>query len=666
MKKIKIALILMLSIGLVQAQTIERLDLQRIANQSELKGALIVTGNSQKEATCGVLLNFGDDTAPELIEASINQPTEFKHVYGKTGTFQLKAEGRGIVRLFSAVQPCAERISRLVNIFDQTQFAADSLDIVVMVKTKSSRNSRPPSFASNLDGTPKLVNMDSVLCLNTSLLRPKPSDQGDEEYIVQKMQQSKQLELLAADELYKQADLLDAKKTVETHFERVLQTLQHTGNSNDACRREYEAPSLNNLGMLSNSQAFAIPKYLLPNLQKMQFFKEINSYTPLYTLTLQEAKQISQTSQESAAQAALQKKKTTEEFNSLAQSNSKDRVGSLILGADSRRRDTKNVCTLSYKDLDAAAISGYRGLNTDMLLPQMKERYAKQGISFSKGFNKVFENINDAFVEISLKPETCGLFVDYPNNLSELEAGFKRVKNFPTSLGSLMDSNAARELFATQRGYADYKAYIFAKSISGGAEDVKKLKTFGIIDKAGFDELALEMQQSQYSKTVGLDVIYMYLNDREAAKLKKTTVVAERDFRVAEDNKRREKEQIERQRRREAYAKEFPYEAVISCEFQGRHSNLVPCFAGGRNDASTELEIRNGTNYGMYKSYDLYRLGSEQSGEGLIVPLGNTFEVKAQNASDTLTLTVKIRETATGKNIYTKSAAQYGVVRVNR
>jgi hypothetical protein len=301
-----------------------------------------------------------------------------------------------------------------------------------------------------------------------------------------------------------------------------------------------------------------------------------------------------------------------------------------------------------------------------MLQPQMKERYAKQGILFVKGFNKVFENINDAFVEISRQPEICNVFVDYPKNLSELEAGFKRAKNFPTSLGSLMDSSAARELFATQRGYSDYKAYNFAKSISGGAEDIKKLKTFGITDKPGFDELALEIQQSQYSKTVDLSVMYTYLNDRDAAKIKKTTAVAERDFRLAEDNKRREKEQIERQRRREAYVKEFPYEAVVSCEFQGRHSNLASCFVGNRNDVSTELEVRNGANYGMYKSFDLYRLGPEQSGEGLIIPFNSNFEIKAQNSSDTLTLTVKIRETATGKNIYTKSASQYGVIRVNR
>jgi hypothetical protein len=81
---------------------------------------------------------------------------------------------------------------------------------------------------------------------------------------------------------------------------------------------------------------------------------------------------------------------------------------------------------------------------------------------------------------------------------------------------------------------------------------------------------------------------------------------------------------------------------------------------------STELEIRNGTDYSMYKSFDLYRLGREQPGEGLIIPLNPTFEINAQNSSDSLTLRVKIRETSTGKGIYTKSAAQYGVIRVNR
>jgi len=342
--------------GQAQAENIERLEIQPRTNQSEIKGTVFVTsnpknGSSPSESTCGVLLNFGDGTAPEVIEATINQATEFKHSYSKTGTFQINAEGRGIVRFFSAVQPCERRTSRLINIFDLSQFAEGSLDIVVMARTKASRNSPPPYFANNLDGTPKLVNLKSALCLNTSLLRPKPSRQGSEEYIVEQIQQAKQLELLAADDLYKQMDLQDVQKTTENHFERVLQTLQHTGNGNDACRREYETPSSNNLAMLSNSQVFAIPKYLIPSLQKTQFFKEINLYTPLYTLTLQEAKQISQSNKEGAAQSALLEKKVAEEFNVLAQTNSTDKVGSLILGGDRRSKDNKNVCTLSYKDL---------------------------------------------------------------------------------------------------------------------------------------------------------------------------------------------------------------------------------------------------------------------------------------------------------------------------
>jgi len=666
MKHIKIMLAMLVLIGQAHAQTIERLEFEPLTNQSEIKGSILVTGSASKDPTCGVLLNFGDGTAPELIEAAINQPTEFKHVYAKTGTFQFKAEGRGIVRFFSSVQPCAQQAYRLINVVDPAQFEDGSLDILVMGRTKSARGSAPPDFASNIDGTLRLVNLKSVLCLNTSLLKSKVPNQGFDQRVIREIQESQQLGLLAANDLYKQAGLLDVQKAVENHFERMLKNMKHTGNSNDSCTRIHEASVQNSLGMLTSSQVIAVPKYLLPSLQKVQSFSGIQYYTPLYTLTAEEAKRISQANQETEFESAQLERAVTEEFRLLAQSGSKEKVGSLIISATRSGKEPPAVCTLNYKDEDATAVAGYRGQHMNMLLPHMKERYAKQGISFARGMNKVFDNINDAFVEISRQPDVCHVFVDYPKNLSELESGFKRARSLTTSLGVLMDANAARELFSTQRGYVDYNSYKFAKSISGGAEDAKKLRAAGIINKVGFDELVLEIQQAQYSKAADLSVIYSYLADRDNAKIKKINVLAERDARLAEDKKRRDKEELDRQARREAYAKEFPYEAVISCDFQGRHSNLIACFAGGRNDVSTELEIRNGTNYAMYKSFDLYRLGREQPNEGLIVPLSPNFEIKAQNSSDTQTLTIKIRETATGKNMYTKSAAQYGVIFVNR
>ena len=188
-----------------------------------------------------------------------------------------------------------------------------------------------------------------------------------------------------------------------------------------------------------------------------------------------------------------------------------------------------------------------------------------------------------------------------------------------------------------------------------------KLNASGVNNKSDYDNLVAEMKQSQHSDSQDLRGLFDYINDKEKGIAKRTSALVERDIRVAEEKIRREKEEADRQRQKEAFAKEFPYEAIISCDFQGTHTNLVSCFAG---DVGTELEIRNGSNYRMYKSFDLYQLGHERPREGLVLPLSSNFQIKAQNSNENLVLTIKIRETATGKLTFNKSASKYQVINV--
>lgn len=111
-------------------------------------------------------------------------------------------------------------------------------------------------------------------------------------------------------------------------------------------------------------------------------------------------------------------------------------------------------------------------------------------------------------------------------------------------------------------------------------------------------------------------------------------------------------------------AKEFPYEAVIRCEFNGSHSNVVVCFMGS-GASGTELELTNGDAYKMYKAYELQNnnVGTETR-EGFIIPLRKNFSLIAQNSSKSMTLNVVIRNTATKQKLFEKSASQYGVISV--
>ena len=60
-------------------------------------------------------------------------------------------------------------------------------------------------------------------------------------------------------------------------------------------------------------------------------------------------------------------------------------------------------------------------------------------------------------------------------------------------------------------------------------------------------------------------------------------------------------------------------------------------------------------------SGEVRQLGN-QTAEGLVIPLRSNFKIQMQNVDDTLVLSVKVVSNATGRVVFTKSAAMYGVI----
>ena len=127
----------------------------------------------------------------------------------------------------------------------------------------------------------------------------------------------------------------------------------------------------------------------------------------------------------------------------------------------------------------------------------------------------------------------------------------------------------------------------------------------------------------------------------------------------------RKKQAAERKRKAklaaEKLAKEYPYYVVVSCGFDGRHMNILACFAGR---VDTEIELSNGRDYGLYQSYQIGRLGTEYT-DGLHINLRSTFDFKAQNSSESLILGAKVFSRATGDVLFQKQVSRYGVIRVS-
>jgi len=107
----------------------------------------------------------------------------------------------------------------------------------------------------------------------------------------------------------------------------------------------------------------------------------------------------------------------------------------------------------------------------------------------------------------------------------------------------------------------------------------------------------------------------------------------------------------------------YPYEAILSCGMR-EHINIIPCFAGGSLGFDTELTIGDGSIEKMYKAYNIGEAGEERV-DGLHIQLPSTFTLQAQNSHQTLTLQLQILEKRTGKIVFQKQAAQFGVVSVS-
>jgi hypothetical protein len=93
------------------------------------------------------------------------------------------------------------------------------------------------------------------------------------------------------------------------------------------------------------------------------------------------------------------------------------------------------------------------------------------------------------------------------------------------------------------------------------------------------------------------------------------------------------------------------------------HINIMACFAKSGYGADTELELKNGNEYGLYKVYNMTGVGQEYR-DGFHIKLSHHFSIKAQNSHKILTLSLKVIDSK-GDVVFQKSAGQYGVISVS-
>ena len=105
---------------------------------------------------------------------------------------------------------------------------------------------------------------------------------------------------------------------------------------------------------------------------------------------------------------------------------------------------------------------------------------------------------------------------------------------------------------------------------------------------------------------------------------------------------------------------QFPYEGDISCTYGNNQLPVMACMQIG--NITTNIEVRNGDEYSMAQFTRLDIANSIGSGNGIAIALRPNFQIKMQNASNEMTMNLKIIDRQTNGVVYQKSAGQFDYI----
>ena len=413
----------------------------------------------------------------------------------------------------------------------------------------------------------------------------------------------------------------------------------------------YECPygrvPMNRAGvnMLSGTyDFFLIPRYLLElvNIQYKAYSQpEINENNIFDTITYDQllSKDIQLVKEEKSKKDKYNKK--IQELEVLANNKSVDFTYELIFTND----DDIRPCTTSRTE--AQSVLGHVILF---------KKFNKQ--QPSDKFSNVFKNIENAYQNIKEKND-CTVYIDYPENIYKLHKALNRDKVYNT-VGNRLESVKGKKAFVTHHGFKSIEEYDLAWNLNIKKELIRDLAKFKIDSVDKYNKIQERMLKSGYSESKSVRDVLSYLSDLKEARSKGIDILKQRDIRIQPLKKEREAQAAKKEKQKIAYAKKYPYYAVLSCEANGSHANIAACFSGGQYGADTDFTL----NGKIYKAYNINQVGRENS-EGLAFDLTNDFSVVAQNANDFLILKLVITNRLTNKIVYQKEVGQYGVINIS-
>ncbi|MBC3880786.1 hypothetical protein H8K35_02310 [Undibacterium sp. LX40W] len=287
------------------------------------------------------------------------------------------------------------------------------------------------------------------------------------------------------------------------------------------------------------------------------------------------------------------------------------------------------------------------------------EKFSKGlGIARDRKFDMVAKDLNELYEAV--QTGKCQVPVMTNDEAIKMSTALQRDK-IPFNFYIAIPKTELVASFAESYGFKSAEKYAFSKQLNPRASS-RQIDDFDSLGVKSVEELTVaiqRMKKANYGGGESHDEVIQFLRDESEGKDKKLTafqVKDARDKRYKAEAKAREDEERARQ---VAYAKDYPYIAVLSCGMPN-HINILACFSGSHG-VDTELKIRSGGSSNMYKAYNMSQAGKEKQ-DGFYIDLAKSFEITAQNSHSSLILTLKIIDRASGKVLYKDQAAHYGVV----
>jgi hypothetical protein len=318
-------------------------------------------------------------------------------------------------------------------------------------------------------------------------------------------------------------------------------------------------------------------------------------------------------------------------------------AAALTLATGANAAETGRVCAVRSADaLQAELLSVYRS-DADFS--------AFAGLSSGKGFDEMFDSADLLFAAI--QRGRCQAVVTDGATAAALSAALGR-EGLSHEAHDLRGREALIDTLVKQQGFSSRAGFEFARSVTPAlsTDDVRYLDRYGVRDAGAFNAGLSRMKATGYSSQRTTSALLAFLDDEKIGATSGKSAVAVQQARA-------ERARAEAATARRAELAEFPYVAFISCGMGGGHIVTAACFG------DTDLEVRNGSNYGLYKIYSLDQAGVE-TGRGLMIKLRRSFSIRAQNSDDTLVLGVEVQDAATRKVLFQQQAGQFRTVRVAR